>query len=146
LFGGWSIHNLDAKGRLAIPAKFRSILSQQGSKGIFVTTSTKCLVCYPDQEWAILTDKVSKLPLLDKKAQSFRRYFISGATPCTLDKQGRILIPPVLRDMAGLDSQVLVAGMQKTFEIWDKDLFYEERRKIAEEFDDLSTAMAELGI
>jgi len=146
VFTGWSLHNLDAKGRVAVPARFRDVLKARRDERVVLTTSDRCLVCYPHEEWRSIADKVSRQSQVDPRVQAFRRYFISGATDCTLDKQGRVLVPQPLRELAGLDGQVLLVGMQNNFELWDKERWYQERTRIQENFGDLSSFMAELGI
>lgn len=146
MFIGWSNHNLDAKGRVAIPARFRDVLKAKGDERLVVTTFERCLAAYPVQDWQAVADKVSRLSQVDPKVQAFRRYFISGAEYCNLDKQGRVLLPQPLREWAGIDGQVLLVGMQNNFELWNKDRWYEERSRIQENFGDLSSFMAELGV
>jgi MraZ protein len=146
MFTGWSVHNLDAKGRLAVPARFRDVLKARRDDRLVITTSDRCLVAYPAEEWRALTDKVGALSQLDPRVQAFRRYFISGATDCTCDRQGRVLIPQPLREMAALEREVLLVGMQANFEIWDKDRWYQERDQIRDNFGDLASFMADLGV
>lgn len=146
MFAGWSNHTLDAKGRLAVPARFRDVLKAGWGERLVITTSDRCLVCYPMEQWRAMSEKVGRLSQLDPKVQAFRRYFISSGQECSLDKQGRVLIPQTLREMASLDGQVLLVGMQTNFEIWDKDRWFEERERIQDNFGDLSSFMAELGI
>jgi MraZ protein len=146
VFSGWSIHTLDAKGRLAIPARFRDVLRARRDERLVITTSDRCLACYPYEEWRAMADKVSRLSQVDPRVQAFRRYFISAANECICDKQGRVLIPQALREMAVLNGQVLLVGMQNNFEIWDKDRWYQERDNIRQNFGDLSSFMAELGV
>lgn len=146
MFSGWSTHTLDSKGRLAISTRFRDVMKARRDERLVVTTSDRCLVCYPHEEWRSVAEKVSRLSRVDPRVQAFRRYFISAANECTCDKQGRVLIPQALRELAGLDGQVLLIGMQTNFEIWDKDRWYEERERIRENFGDLSSFMAELGV
>ncbi len=146
MFTGWSIHAMDAKGRLAIPARFRDALSQRGDERLVVTTSDRCLVAYPNEEWNALVEKVGRMSKFEPRVQAFRRYFISGASEYLLDRQGRILIPPALRELAGLNGQILVVGMQSNFEIWDKDRWYQERERIRDSFGDLTSFMADLGL
>lgn len=145
MFTGWTVHNLDAKGRLAIPAGFRDQLKAMGDQRLVITTAEACLVAYPYPEWTKLAEWAAGLPALHADAQRFRRFYISGASECSCDKQGRILIPQALRDFAGLNGQVLVSGMQSNFELWDKDRFYEERERIREDFANLSSAVSEMG-
>lgn len=147
MFTGWSTHSLDAKGRLAVPARFKDVLrAGWDGESLVITTSDRCLACYPQEQWRSMAEKVGRLSQLDPRVQAFRRYFISSASECTLDKQGRVLIPQPLREMAALDGQVLLVGMQSNFEIWDKDRWFKERERIKDNFGDLSSFMAELGI
>ena len=146
MFTGWMTNTMDAKGRLAIPARFRDVLARRGDERLVVTASDKCLVAYPIEEWNALIEKVAKLSQFNLKVQDFRRYFVSSGTEYSLDRQGRILIPPSLRESAGLTGQVQLVGMQSNFEIWDKDRWIQERERIRQDFGDLSTVMAELGL
>jgi MraZ protein len=146
VFSGWSSHSLDVKGRLAIPARFREVLKASGDERLVITSQDRSLVCYPKEQWSAITDKVGRLSQLDPNVQAFRRFFISGATECTYDGQGRVLIPQPLREWAGLNGQVLLVGMQNNFEVWDKDRWYQERERIQENFGDLSSFMADLGV
>ena len=146
MFTGWSIHALDAKGRLAIPARFREVLKGTGDERMVLTTSKRCLMAYPVEEWRSIAEKVARLSRVDPKVLAFRRYHISGAIECLCDKQGRILIPQPLRERAGLDGQVYLVGMQHNFEIWDKDRWLAEWDSIDSDYGDLSSSMAELGV
>lgn len=146
MFTGWSIHNLDSKGRVAVPAGFREVLKAKGDERIVVTTSDRCLVAYPAEAWRAIAEKIGRQSQVDPRVLAFRRYFISGASECSLDKQGRVLIPPPLRELADLDGQVMLVGMQNNFELWNKERWFEERTRIQANFGDLSSFMAELGI
>ena len=146
MFTGWSTHTLDAKGRLAIPTRFRDVLKAARDERLVITTGDHCLACYPQEQWRAMADKVGRLSQVDPRVQAFRRYFISSAVECAPDKQGRVLIPQPLREMAALDGQAMLVGMQTNFEIWDKERWLEERSRIKENFGDLSSFMADLGI
>ena len=146
MFTGWSTHTLDAKGRLAIPTRFRDVLKANRDERLVITTGDRCLACYPQEQWRAMADKVGRLSQVDPRVQAFRRYFISSAVECTPDKQGRVLIPQPLREMAELNGQAMLVGMQTNFEVWDKDRWFEERSRITENFGDLSSFMADLGI
>ena len=146
VFTGWSKHTLDAKGRLAIPARFRDVMKPRGDDRLVITCSDRCLVAYPLEQWRAMADKVSRLSQVDPRVQAFRRIFISGGEECACDKQGRVLIPQMLRKMAGLDNQVVLVGMQTNFEIWDEERWYQYQQSVRAEFGDLSSFMAELGI
>ena len=103
-FKGEYNHTVDAKGRLIIPAKFREKLGET-----FVVTKglDGCLYVYSDEEWEKIEDKFSELPLTDEDARQFTRFFFSGAADCEVDKQGRVLLPAVLREHAGIENCLL---------------------------------------
>ena len=111
-------HTIDAKGRLIVPAKFREVLGDE-----FVVTKglDNCLFVYPNDEWQKFEEKLQTLPLTNKNARQFARFFVAGATPCELDKQGRILLPATLREFAGLEKDVVLTGMLNRIEIWSKE-------------------------
>jgi len=119
-FRGQSVHRLDAKGRLRIPNKFREILQNHYTDALIVTLGDKCLVAYPPQGWEEFEAKVQGFSLVQPHQRDFMRHYVSSAVECEFDNQGRILIPPFLRETAGLGQEVLLAGMLTTFEIWDK--------------------------
>ena len=111
-------HNVDAKGRLIIPSKFREHLDDS-----FVLTRglDNCLFGYPMNEWRKLEDKLKELPVTKKDARAFTRFFFSGATEVEIDKQGRINIPSNLRSYAKMDKECIVLGVSNRLEIWAKD-------------------------
>lgn len=115
MFLGEYAHTLDDKGRLTLPAKYRAELAA----GIVVTRGIdKCLFVFPRTEWEKLSEKLNALPLTDPQAREFRRLIFSGAVDDELDKQGRVLLAQYLRDYAGLNSNVIVAGLNTHMEIW----------------------------
>lgn len=113
-------HNIDVKGRIIIPVKFRDKLGEQ-----FVVTRglDHCLFIYPKDEWDILEDKLKQLPLTKKDARQFTRFFLSGASELQIDKQGRISIPAPLRKYAQLTKQCAIIGVSNRIEIWDDALW-----------------------
>jgi MraZ protein len=118
MFLGEYTHTLDDKGRLTLPAKYRAELAM----GLVVTRGIdKCLFVFPMPEWQTLSGKLSALPLTDPQAREFQRLIFSGANDTELDKQGRVLLPQYLRDYAGLDGNVIVAGLNTHLEIWAPD-------------------------
>lgn len=119
-FRGQSIHRLDEKGRLRIPTKFREVLQEHYSDALIVTMMEECLVAYPPEIWERIEAKAQELSQVHPEQRAFMRYFISSAEECEFDKQGRILIPPLLRERACLGQEVLLAGVLTSFEIWDK--------------------------
>ena len=138
------VHVLDEKGRLTIPAKFRAGLSD----GLVITRGIdRCLVVYPLEEWNRLAERVSALPMTNRSARAFRRLVFAGAHHATpdKDKQGRVLIPPRLREYANLEGEVVIAGLNTHIEIWNPEAWAQEREHI-EEDEDAVDEWANLGI
>ena len=146
MFRGRSIHTLDAKGRIRIPARFRDILKTRYEDRLVITNLDRCLVAYPLQEWEIIEEKLGSLSLVRQDVKAFQRFFISGASECNFDKQGRVLIPQTLRDQASLEREVVLAGMLRSFEIWSKDYWDQEIKTAHDNFSQITTTLAELGI
>lgn len=111
-------HNIDAKGRLIIPSKFRD---EVGEDFVITRGLDGCLFVYPNKEWEQIALKLKKLPFTNKDARLFNRFFLSGATSCEFDKQGRINIPNVLISEAGLEKECVIIGVSDRLEIWAKD-------------------------
>ena len=136
MFLGEFIHTTDGGGRLTIPARFRSGLET----GLVITRGLdRCLAIYPMTEWEQLAGQVSALPITDRRARAFRRLVFANASDVKLDKHGRVLIPPRLREYAGLDGEVVVTGLNTFIELWNPDAWNDEREHV--EGDD--TAMEE---
>ena len=136
MFMGEYSHSVDAKGRLIVPAKLREQLGDQ-----FVVTKgvDGCLYVYSQEEWKRIEEKFREVNLTTKDARKFMRFFFAGAAMCEVDKQGRILIPSVLREFAGLEKDVLLAGMLDHIEIWN-----EERWKENADFGDMDMIASHL--
>jgi MraZ protein len=118
MFLGEYIHILDSKGRLTIPAKFRADLDG----GLVITRGIdRCLAIFPMPEWERLAEQVNALPMTDQRARAFRRLVFANASDVTPDKQGRVLIPPRLREYADLDGKVVVAGLSSYIEVWNPE-------------------------
>lgn len=116
MFLGRFSHNLDAKGRLAIPAKFRGSLAD----GLVVTRGIdRCLSVYPMAAWQTLAERISALSISDPDARQFKRMVFAEAMDEELDAQGRIVLPPELRRYAGIEREAIVVGMNTYVEIWD---------------------------
>lgn len=146
MFRGWYEHAMDSKGRVSVPSKFREILVDKYSESLIVTNFDRCLVAYPVEEWEQLERKASALPQLKKEVKAFQRFFISGAVECPLDGQGRILIPPTLREFADLGKEVVLVGMLKKVELWSKARWKETFAQSQKKFEDFADVLAELGI
>jgi len=143
LFIGEYRHSLDTKGRVIVPAKFRDGL---GDKFVVTKGLDGCLFAYSKEEWANFENKIKTLPLTNKDARAFVRFFFSGAVECEIDKQGRTLIPPMLRDYAALNRELVIIGVSTRVEIWSQEKWesYSEAEDL--EADVLAEKMAELGI
>jgi MraZ protein len=146
MFRGRSLHTLDAKGRIRIPTRFRDILKTRYEDRFVITNLDRCLVAYPLQEWEIIEEKLGSLSLVRQDVKAFQRFFISGATECNFDKQGRVLIPQTLREHASLEREVVLAGMLRSFEIWAKDYWDKEIKTAHDNFSQITNTLAELGI
>ncbi len=126
MFRGQSDQTIDAKGRIILPARFREILQKKYDNTLIVTKyPDNCLVAYPVEVWEEYEAELNKLPTGKKEVRAFKRFFISAATECTVDKQGRILIPPALKSFGNFEKDIVIAGSIDHFEIWNKELFYE---------------------
>ena len=120
MFYGANYNTLDAKGRLIIPKQFRE---QLGESFMMTKGLDGCLYVFPMSEWNSFEEKLAALPLTKKNARAVVRHFAAGATLCEMDKQGRILVPEVLRDFAHLQRDVVVEGSMKRIEIWSKEQY-----------------------
>ena len=134
-------HTLDTKGRLIIPAKFREVLGEEFvvSKGM-----DGCLFVYANDDWNAFEQKLTSLPLINKEARQFARFFLAGAATVEVDKQGRILLPAALREFAGLEKDVVLVGVGSRVEIWSKERYLENND--FDDMDEIAEHMAELGI
>jgi MraZ protein len=125
MFRGRTDHTIDGKGRLSIPPKIRDVLLGKGDDRImitnFVSDETRCLDVYPMDEWLRLEEQIRNKPKFDRKMVMFQNYYLGGACECALDKQGRILIPPLLRKYADLKRDVVLIGSSEKFRIWDQE-------------------------
>ena len=142
MFMGEYSHTIDTKGRLIIPSKFREELGET-----FVVTKglDGCLCVFSDEEWKAFEIKLKSLPLTNKNARQFARFFVAGATPCELDKQGRILLPATLREFAGLEKDVVLTGMLNRIEIWSKEKWNENNSLDDVAMDEIAEQMTDLG-
>ena len=134
-------HTLDTKGRLIIPAKFREVLGEEFvvSKGM-----DGCLFVYANDDWKAFEQKLTSLPLINKEARQFARFFLAGAATVEVDKQGRILLPAALREFAGLEKDVVLVGVGSRVEIWSKDKW--ENMNSDTDMDEITSAMEGLGL
>ena len=123
MFQGISYQTMDQKGRIAIPTRFRDVLNSGGNGNIMVTHGISCLMAFSMEFWKMVVEKAASLATFDQRSRDFIRLFIAPAQECIPDKQGRILIPSSLREYGGLEKDIVVAGMLKNFEIWNRKKF-----------------------
>ena len=136
-------HNLDSKGRLAVPSKFREKLSA----GAIITRGLdNCLFVFANKEWELLAQKLMALPLSQANSRAFVRLMLAGASDVFLDSQGRILIPDYLRNYAGLKKETVVAGLYNRMEIWDKENWEKYKQKTESASEEIAEKLGELGI
>jgi len=145
MFRGRYEHTIDAKGRISIPSKFREVLNKKYDDRLVITHYDQCLVAYPFEEWTFLEEKQKLLPQMKKETKTYLRFFYSSGVDCTIDKQGRLLIPQTHRDYANLQKEVVLVGVGTRIEIWDKQKWEEEFRKAQESFDQDSDTLTSLG-
>ncbi len=143
MFIGEYSHNLDDKGRLAIPAKFRAALK----KGAVVTRGLdSCLFLYTKAEWEKLAEKLASLPISQANSRAFARLMLAGAMDVEMDKQGRAILPEYLRKFANLTKSVVVAGLYNRLEIWDSEKWNVYKSQTESESGAIAERMAELGV
>ena len=136
-------HSLDAKGRLIMPAKIREDI---GDKFIITKGLDGCLFGFSQNEWNNFEEKLKTLPLTNKNARDFVRFFLSGAVECEIDKQGRFLVASNLREYAGLEKEVMITGVGTRIEIWDKEKWKKYNSEENLSADQIAENMANLGM
>lgn len=143
MFMGEFQHNIDTKGRIIVPAKFREGL---GDNFVVTRGLDKCLFAYPMDEWKSLEEKLKKLPLTKKDARAFTRFFFSGAVECEVDKQGRINIPQPLRSYAGLSKECVVIGVSNRIEFWASENWEDYFSDSEESFSEIAENLMDFDI
>lgn len=141
MFMGEYNHTVDVKGRLIVPSKFRD---QLGDEFVVTKGLDGCLFVYPSEEWKLIETKFREVSQFSKEARKFARFFFAGAAVCEVDKQGRVLLPAVLREFAGIEKEIISAGVGNRIEIWSKDRWQE-----TSEYDDveeIAEHMASFGL
>jgi len=149
MFRGQFVHAVDAKGRISLPARFRDVLLADKDARFVLTPALfdPCLHLYPMRAWQEFEQKVSELPSLDPNAVRFRRMYVSAAVECELDKAGRVLVPPHLRERAELDkSEALWAGMGRILELWSRSRWDAALTMSPGEMDSFRLAMEQIKI
>ncbi|MCD4804524.1 MAG: division/cell wall cluster transcriptional repressor MraZ [Desulfobacterales bacterium] len=148
MFRGSSFNTIDSKGRIIIPARFRDVIKAGGGDGVIVTRLDKALFAYTFDQWSKIESKVLAISETSEYMRRFRRVFIGGASDCNCDKQGRILIPPVLRQYAQFEKEIVLVGQIVHFEIWSKENYEQEVVQMEEDMkkEAVSNEIAKLGL
>lgn len=136
-------HSLDSKGRLTMPAKIREDI---GDKFIITKGLDGCLFGFSQNEWNNFQEKLKTLPLTNKNARDFVRFFLSGAIECDIDKQGRFLIAGNLREYAGLEKEAMITGVGTRIEIWNREKWKKYNSEENLSADQIAENMANLGM
>ena len=143
MFIGEYQHSIDPKKRLALPSRFRPELK---NKVVVTRGLDKCLFVYPMKVWEEIAGKLGTLPVGESATRSFIRLQLSGAIDCEIDRQGRILLPDFLKDYAGLNRDVIVAGVFNRLEIWDEKKWAEYKKNAEKNSDEIAEQLGKLGV
>jgi len=133
MFRGSFFHTIDEKGRIIIPARFRDVIKAGGGDGVMISRMDKSLFAYSFEEWGKIENKVLALAEKREYMRRFRRVFVGGAFECNSDKQGRILIPPILRQYSEIDRETVLVGVLDHFEIWSRENWERENTQMEED-------------
>jgi MraZ protein len=140
MFLGEYNHNLDEKGRLAIPVKFRNDLFEGG---VVTRGLDNCLFLYTKKEWEVIAKKISSLPVSQKNSRAYSRLMLAGAMEIELDKQGRVVLPEYLRKYAELNKKAVIAGLYNRVEIWDEQKWEVYKKETESQSDDIAEKLGE---
>lgn len=135
-------HSLDPKKRLSVPAKFRKEL---GRGAVLTRGLDGCLWLFPSRQWTTLAGRIAALPMAQSDSRSFARLILSGATEVAFDTLGRILIPEYLKSYAGLEREVVIAGIHTRLEVWDSRAWTEYKKKLEKHSDAIAQKLGDLG-
>lgn len=142
MFVGQYSHNIDNKGRLAVPVKFRNELK----KAVVTRGLDNCLFLYPKKEWDKLAEKLAALPISKSNTRAFARLMLAGAMDVEVDRQGRIILPEYLRQFAGLKKKIIIAGLYNRLEIWDDSKWDKYKSETEKNSSEIAEALDDLGV
>ena len=148
MFRGSSFHTIDAKGRIIVPARFREIIKADDNNGVMISRMDSGLVAYTHTQWRKIETRILSLAEKSDNMRRFRRVFIGGAFECPCDKQGRILIPPMLRQYAELSREIVLVGVLDHFEIWSREKWEKENLHMEKDMkkEEVRNEIAKLGL
>ncbi|MBC7344110.1 MAG: division/cell wall cluster transcriptional repressor MraZ [Clostridia bacterium] len=143
MFMGEYVHVIDSKGRLIVPSRFREGL---GDRFVATRGLDSCLFLFPKPEWDLLETRLKALPLSRPEARAFTRFLFAGAHECELDRQGRILLPPLLREYAGLEKEAVFIGVGNRVEVWEKERWEKYRQQAAQTYEQVAEKLVDFGV
>jgi MraZ protein len=145
MFYGEYLHSIDRKGRLILPAKFREVAKSHFVERFFVTRGLdKCLFMFPEEEWRTQENKFKAISFTKQQARTFNRLYFSGAVEVIPDNQGRILLPPYLKDFAEIKKDVIIVGVSNRVEIWAKDKWQEFYGNSRQSFEEIAEKLMDV--
>ena len=136
------MHTIDSKNRMSLPAGFRQEFQRRSDRPPILTNAHQCLELHPFEDWEAYEEIITGMATIDPVAQAYARIMVSGATECPIDKQGRILVPPHLREYAGLTRDVTVAGVGAKIELWDRVRFEVKFIETQARFEEMAMSLA----
>ena len=142
MFRGSFEHSVDTKGRVSVPSKFREIIADRYEGKLVLTMDLdRCIMVYPLEEWERVEEKIKAMPQSRPEVKDYMRFIFSNAAECELDRQGRILIPPPLRESARIAKGVIVVGMLNKMEIWDKSAWDARKSQTSDKIGEVLSAL-----
>jgi len=145
VFRGTYEHTIDPKGRLSIPSRYREELAARSITTLVLSEADHCIWAFPLDAWEELEERLRRHPQLSPERRNVVRVLVASAKECPVDRAGRTLVPPELRDFAGLKRDVVIAGALEGFEIWSRDRWAENRQTLRVGFDDMTRKLSEQG-
>ena len=136
------MHTIDSKNRMSLPAEYRTELQRRSDQPPILTNALHCLELHPFEDWKRFEDRIVAEATINPQAQAIVRYMVSGAIECPIDKQGRILVPQYLRETAGLERDVTVAGVGPKIELWDSARFEANLIQTQARFEEMAMSLA----
>jgi MraZ protein len=145
VFRGRYEHTIDPKGRLSIPARYREELVARSMTTLVLTEGDRCVWAYPLDAWEQLEERLRQQSQFSPERRNIARVMVSSAKECPVDRAGRTLVPPELREFAGLKKEVVIAGVLESFEIWSRERWIEHHQTLRGDFDEMSRKLSEHG-
>jgi MraZ protein len=142
MFRGRFVHTIDSKNRMSLPAGFRMELQRRSDHPPILTNAHQCLELHPYEDWQQFEERIVGIATIDPRAQALARMMVSGAVECPVDRQGRILVPQHLREYAGLEREVTVAGVGPKIELWNSARFEANLIQTQARYEEISIDLA----